>query len=118
MSESFVWQYFKRDVKDESAICKECNAKIKCRGWSTSGLSRHLKNKHNIEKPVISSTKRSAEESPSTSNKRKIGQQTLYFFVKKETCEEIVTKLATVDGISINAITKSEFIGRSLRKRS
>ena len=86
MSESFAWQYFKKDVKGESAVCKECNAHIKCRGWSTSGLIRHLKNKHNLEKPVISNTKRLADAEPSISNKRKMVQQTPSCFVKKETC--------------------------------
>ena len=114
MSESFAWQYFKKDVKGESAVCKECNAQIKCRGWSTSGLIRHLKNKHNIEKPVISNTKRLADAEPSISNKRNMVQQTPSCFVKKETCAEIITKLATVDGIPVNAITKSEFIRKAL----
>ena len=31
-------------------------------------------------------------------------------FVKQQAVEEIVSKLATVGGFSINAITKSEFI--------
>ena len=61
-----------------------------------------LKNKHNIEKPVISNTIRLADAEPSISNKRKMGQQTLSCFGKKETCTEIITKLATVDGISVN----------------
>ena len=41
-------------------------------------------------------------------------QQTPSCFVKKETCAEIITKLATVDGIPVNAITKSEFIRKAL----
>ena len=62
--------------------------------------NKALKNKHNIEKPVISNTKSV--------------QQTLSCFVKKETCVEIITKLATVDGIPVNAITRSEFIRKAL----
>ena len=34
--------------------------------------------------------------------------------LKKLTCAEIMTKLATVDGIPVNAIIKSEFIRKAL----
>ena len=38
-------------------------------------------------------------------------------FVKQQAFEDIVSKLATVDGFSINAITKSEFIRKSLSEK-
>ena len=38
-------------------------------------------------------------------------------FVKQQAVEEIMSKLATVDGFSINAITKSEFIRKSLSEK-
>lgn len=118
MSESFVWKYFVKQVELESATCKECKTQIKCRGWSTSGLIRHLQNKHKIDKPVASNAKRIIEENAATSNKRQSQQTLSSFFTKqKETCEEIIAKLVTLDGISINSITKSEFIRNSLRDK-
>ena len=44
-------------------------------------------------------------------------QQKLTFFIRKDTREEQVTKLAAVDVFSINAITKSEFIRQSFSKK-
>ncbi|XP_067124752.1 pancreatic lipase-related protein 2-like [Centruroides vittatus] len=115
MSESFVWKYFVKDLKQEFATCNECKTQIKCKGLSTSSLIRHLSNKHNIDKLSVTSTKRTAEETGATSSKRLASQQTLpSLFIKKETCEEIVTKLAILDGISINPITKSELFRKSL----
>ena len=38
-------------------------------------------------------------------------------FVKQQAIEEIVSKLATVDGFSINAVTKSEFIRKLLSEK-
>lgn len=42
--------------------------------------------------------------------KRKSMQPKITSFMKKETMEEIVGKIAAVDGFSINDVTKSEFI--------
>ena len=44
-------------------------------------------------------------------------QQKLTFFIRKDTREELVTKLAAVDGFSINAITKSESIRQSFSEK-
>lgn len=44
---SETWQYFRR-LGDplEKAECIKCGARLSCRGSSTSGLIRHLQNKH------------------------------------------------------------------------
>ena len=39
-----------KGVTDETK-CKNCAAVIKCTGVSTSGLLRHPKSKHSMEKP-------------------------------------------------------------------
>ena len=44
-------------------------------------------------------------------------QQKLKFFIRKDRREELVTKLNAVDGFSINAITKSEFIRQSFSEK-
>ena len=43
-----VWKYFNKKSSQESVQCQLCNAAIKCKGSSTSGLIRHLRAKHNI----------------------------------------------------------------------
>ena len=125
MSKSFAWMYFTKSVNEEVAVYNKCKTSIKCRGWSTSGLIRHLKSKHeyimqhDIEKSVVVPAKRSAvDDGASTSSSKKTTvQQKLTFFIRKDTREELVTKLATVDGFSINAITKSEFIRQSFSEK-
>lgn len=123
-SKAFAWNYYDKNDKEESAKCKKCNAKIMCRGWSTSGLLRHLKNKHAIEKPPEYTAKRfaddggdSGESSVSSDNKRKPSQTKITSFLKQDTREQIVSKLVAVDGFSVNAITNSSFIREALRDK-
>ena len=78
-----------------------------CKGFSTSGLLCHLKNAHK-EKDLDM-------KCPLKDTGSEIGnvQRKMMMFVKQKTVEEIVSKLTTVDGFSINALTKSEFIRKS-----
>lgn len=117
-SKAFAWNCYDKNDKEESV---KCNAKIMCRGWSTSGLLRHLKSKHVIEKSVEYTAKRLAddggdcdESSVLSDNKRKPSQTKITNFLKHNTREQIVSKLAAVDGFSENAITKSSFIREAL----
>ncbi|GFS71043.1 BED-type domain-containing protein [Nephila pilipes] len=125
---SFVWQYFIKNKNEESAKCMKCSSILKCRGWSTSGLLRHLQIRHNISKATqsVSSGLENTEI-----NKRKIDSYNniiitseqknplLSYFLKekKETLEEIVSKLVCVDGFTVNAITKSNLIRKSLHDK-
>jgi BED zinc finger len=43
---SWVWAYFTGEKNGKKARCNICNAYIITNKGSTSGLSRHLKNKH------------------------------------------------------------------------
>ena len=113
MSESFVWNYFVKNLARQSATCKECKAEIQCKGFSTSGLIRHLFNKHNISK-----SKRTAEESEGNSSKHLISEKKITsFFIKKDSLQAIISKMVTLDGISVNSITNSEFIRSALTDR-
>lgn len=110
-SASKAWLYFTRDKKTESATCNKCHATIMCKGFSTSGLLRHLKNVHK-EVDIAASKKRSNED---TATEVKNCQPKITTFLKnEESIEEIVSKLAAVDGFSINAIAKSEYIRKTL----
>ena len=76
MSESFAWMYFTKSLNKEVAVCNKCKTSIKCRGWSTSGLIRHLKSKHDIEKSVVVPAKLTAvDDGASTSSSKKITVQ-------------------------------------------
>jgi hypothetical protein len=50
---SFVWAHFTKDTdykNNKKAKCDHCNKTYVCTGGSTSGLTKHLKNVHNIIK--------------------------------------------------------------------
>ena len=81
MSESFAPMYFTKSVNEEVAVCNKCKTSIKCRGWSTSVLIRHLKSKHDIEKSVVVPAKHTAvDDGASTSSSKKTTvQQKLTF---------------------------------------
>ena len=72
-----------------------------------------------FEKSVVVPAKRTAvDDGASTSSiKKTTVQQKLTFFIRKDTREELATKLAAVDWLSINAITKSEFIRQSFSEK-
>ena len=73
---TFVWEYFDRGISKSSkevtdeAKCKKCAAVIKCTGGSTSGLLRHLKSKHSIEKPSPTQSDVSSNTQSASSSKR------------------------------------------------
>jgi hypothetical protein len=48
---SHVWSYFTRDPnfkENKKATCNMCKQTYTCSGGSTSNLSRHLQNRHNL----------------------------------------------------------------------
>jgi BED zinc finger len=50
---SHVWSYFTRDPnfkENKKATCNLCKKSYVCSGGSTSNLSKHLKNKHNLQR--------------------------------------------------------------------
>ena len=104
---SKIWQHFIRQTR-ETAECKKCNKTLNCIGGSTSSLSAHIKNVHciNISEDF------SLEESDSALKK----QKTLTGFIQRKSIEEEISRLASVDGLSFQCITKSTFIQENLRK--
>lgn len=108
-----VWKHFKK-LPDERAQCSRCPKILLCKGASTSGLWRHLKNKHNLS---------SAEPTEVPVKQPKLcaapaeKQSSLDPFLKRKSLCEIVARLAAFDGISISAISKSKFIRESMSTR-
>lgn len=118
---SEVWLYFDK-LNAEFAKCKKCGNDINCKGGSTSGLKRHLFSKHTI----VIQTNHSADCKSSTSaakrkkNTAKSGassSQPILKFMKRQSLQEIVSRLVTLDGFSVHGVTKSAFIRESLDSR-
>ena len=107
VSGSKVWQYFCKEISSESATCKKCKVKMCKLFYTTKEPKRFLRHLKNAYKELNLDMKHPHEDTVS-----EIGnvQRKMMMFVKQQAVEEIVSKLATVDGFSINAITKSEFI--------
>ena len=126
VTRSFAWKYFIKNVDEETAKCTKCDSVLKCKGWSTSGLLRHLKRKHNILNSLnlqfgpSTSTEHSVRKRTHKSND--VGEAAPQYkkacpIEKEETLNEIVSKLVCVDGFTVNAITKSEFIRNAINDK-
>ena len=103
-----VWKYFAKNKTKESANCKLCsNVSLKCKGSSTSGLLRHLRSKHNI----TISIKRPFNNIPVREAKK---QTTISDYKKSPPLQELVAKMAAIDGIPFHVIENSDFIRKSL----
>ena len=109
---SSVWENFIK-LDSDSARCKQCNKVLKCKGFSTSGLIRHLTHVHKTSTPQ----KRKVELDCSESSKKPCARPITELLVKKETCQEIISKLVAVDGFTINGVTRSDFIRTAIRDR-
>ena len=94
---SFVWEFFDKINRDE-AKCKKCDKLLKCVGGSTASMIAHVTRVHHIN-----------------STETKKAQKSINLYLKKSIDEEI-SRLASVDGVSFNAIAKSKFIQQSLKK--
>lgn len=116
MSKSEVWDSFKKTGNDK-AICNHCNKILSCKGSSTSNLQNHLKTAHKIilQNKLAELDK---EETLGSFTARKKTANILDFVRSKKKClEEIVSRLAAIDGFSINGITNSSFIRNSFQQQ-
>ncbi len=103
---SFVWQFFERNSQNETAKCMKCNKILKCKGSTTSGQLRHLKNIHNI-------TEKNWKEPLEKTEMKNKTQITLDKYVKKPDRVAILAKMVAVDFIIPYTIVKSEFIRKA-----
>lgn len=103
---SDVLNYFKK-VEKEKAHCIYCNKMLTYKGSNTSSLHNHMKTVHDKI-----TEKKSSDVGPSSQTST---QPCIIKFVKRTSLEEIVSKLAALDGLSINCITNSPFIRGSLQ---
>ena len=112
-NKSEIWEHYRKVGKDK-ACCDHCNKMLSCKGSSTSNLHNHLKAVHKI----IIKKKTETQETPGpSSGVYPQKQASMFNFVKKSNLEDIIAKLAAMDGLSINSITTSSFIRESLQQR-
>jgi len=109
------WEHFKRSGSNQDlAICKICLKSLSCKGSATIGLRRHLEGVHEYKREENNdgtSTSRNAKRYRCGDN------QIMESYLKRPTMAELISKLAAVDGISFNRITKSEFIRSSMSSK-
>ena len=89
---------------------------LSCKVISTSNLRNHLKSVHKIDIENKSETFSKEDTGPSSFLKEKTNILN-FMQVKRSSLQEILSKLATMDGFSINSIKKSSFIRESLQQR-
>ncbi len=102
---SFVWFYFQK-LSKESGKCMRCHKVIRISGSSTTNLIKHLKFKHDIvqdrqEEPITNIV---SDSSKQLVNGSKINN--LDNLVKKP-MEYYLSRMAAVEGFTINQIVKS-----------
>jgi len=111
LKRSNVWSYFSQKQHNSPvANCKKCGKTISCRGSTTSALINHLKSndicinkkENDADCLIENENKKNKIEKPNT--------MLNFVKIKKESLEEILSRVAAVDGMSIYAITKSKAI--------
>ena len=106
------------DVNKEKATCRRCGTVIKLENRNTTGMKKHLANKHNIK--LGDSSESGLPESvdsstPSTSSGNLTPQRTMknFFEVKKPPLEELIA-METADGASFRRVAKSNLMQKGM----
>ena len=116
MSRSGAWKHFERESAD-MAKCIECNSVIKTKGGSTSGLIRHLRDRHSINVVSSSSTDKTQTQAGKRSELSFKSQSQLPFKkMKRYDLNETVARLAAENGFSINGIAKCDYLRHAMAK--
>lgn len=99
MSNSKMWNFFKKSKLINKVECVLCGILIKKNSNSTSSLHSHMKNYHKDEY-------QNCVEEKNVTEILNISQQQFF----KPTVEEITSNLCCVDNISFNSLVKSKYI--------
>lgn len=126
MKTSFVWEYFSSEGNFAHCKFAECG-KVLNAAKGTKSLAYHLEKNHFVFKteskdisweagevisiPTNAASGSSAQSSEEPKPKR---QKTLFESFERVTLEETVARLAADDGFTVEQITKSKYIQRSL----
>ena len=105
-----VWNYF--DRSGDEALCKKCTHKVTCKGSTTTPMLNHLKLKHMLDLSGKRSNNGSSNQS--TNSKKFCTNSSFSNLFKRQQLNEIVARLVSEDGFTVNGITKSSFIRQSI----
>ena len=117
---SRVWEHYE-ETSSTSATCNHCKRILKRSLGSTTNLSNHLKIIHGIvlEKKVQGALQEEDESTGTgtagaTQAKK---QKTIDSYLKRESLEEILSKLVAVSGFSMHAVAKCSFIEEAIKAK-
>lgn len=108
--ESSVWRYFLTNKDQNKGKCQKCSRIIKANGKSTSALHNHMKNIHNVN-----TLKRDTDSSSSTICTPKLTK--IFGSAGSETLQEVIARMAALDGIPFLMFCTSEDIRKGLIAR-
>jgi hypothetical protein len=114
-----VWKFFRRARNGvECAKCITCNKVIKTKAANTSGLRAHHK-LHNPSFGTVTVTATSVLTNESSSRNLSgagniVTQKRIDGFLKKKSLDDRYSEMAALDGISLNAMAKSENLKQGL----
>lgn len=108
--DSSVWRYFLTNKDRNKGKCLQCFRIIRADGSSTSALHSHMKNIHKVN--TLKRHLDVASPSPSTS---KITD--FYGKSDNESLDEVISRMAALDGISFQLFCTSEDIRKGLIAR-
>lgn len=104
-----VWRFYLTNKDQTKGRCIKCMRIIKAEGKSTSALHNHMKNIHN------ENTLKRHNISTSASSKVKITE--FFQVAQTESLEEVIARMASLDGIPFHLFCTSEDIRKGLIAR-
>lgn len=107
-SDSAIWQYFLREEKGQTAMCKNSNCKkiLKIGGGSTKGLHTHLLSVHKVNTRIAPKT---PEQTP-TPKAKKLKTLKEYFPMQDQEEKSLpatLARLTAIHGVPFNVIIRS-----------
>jgi len=101
MDKKSIWNYFKRTLIKDAAICKQCLRQIKTAGGSTSGLHSHLKSQHKINLLKRDNEEMTDDPTKSVLTKANSQLKITSFYDNKidESLSAVISRMIARDGI-------------------
>lgn len=120
-----VWHHFLRSINGLQAKCKQCQRVFKISG-STSTLHNHLRNVHHISFKTMESKSQDVEPEPEqstsgqshsrTSAPQPKKQKISDFFKSEDSLEIVISRMVTLDGMSLALFCNSVDLRRLFKK--
>lgn len=115
-----VWRFFLTNKERNKAKCSKCMRIIKTEGSSTSAMHSHMMSQHKIntlKRRINVKTSSEINNNVSSTPTSKVKLNEFFLNAEKESLEEIIATMASLDGISFNLFCTSEDIRKGLNAR-